>query len=129
MLTTIARLLLALVFVVAAVGKLTDRPGVVTAAEALGVPGSMARPVAALLPVVELGVASALVWGPTAVVGAAAGLFVLALLTGLVVLNLRHGRRPACHCFGRVDDAPIGTSTVARNLILMALAVAVLLTA
>ncbi len=129
MLTTGGRVVLVLVFVVAAVGKLADRPGVVAAAEALGVPRSMAPPVAALLPVVELGVASCLVWGPTAVIGAAAGLFLLAFLTGLVVLNLRHGRRPACHCFGRVDDAPIGAATVARNLILMGLAVAVLLTA
>lgn len=89
----------------------------------------MARPAAALLPVIELGIASALVWGPTASVGAAAGLFLLTLLTGLVVLNLGHGRRPPCHCFGRVDDSPIGAPTVVRNLGLMALAVAVLLTA
>jgi hypothetical protein len=46
------------------------------------------------------------------------------------VLNLRRGRRPPCHCFGRVGEpAPIGAGTVARNLVLMTLAVAVLLTA
>jgi hypothetical protein len=81
--------------------------------------------------VVELAVAAAVVaaWGPSAVVGAAAGLFLLALMTGLVVLNLRRGRRPPCHCFGRVDDAPIGAGTVVRNVVFMALAVVVLLRA
>jgi hypothetical protein len=54
----------------------------------------------------------------------------LALFTCLVVLNLRRGRRPPCHCFGRVGEpAPIGPGTVVRNVGLMALAVAVLLTA
>ena len=129
MVTTVARVALALVFGAAAVGKLVDRRGTVAAAEDLGVPAGMAGPVAGLLPVAELAVAVALAgaWGPSAVVGAAAGLFLLALMTCLVVLNLRQGRRPPCHCFGRVDDAPIGTGTVVRNLALMALAVVVLL--
>ena len=125
----VGRLALALVFAVAAVGKLADRPGVVTAATGLGVPAGMARPVAVLLPSAELAVAAALLWTPSAVAGAAAGLFLLALLTCLVALNLRRGRRPSCHCFGRLDDAPIGAGTVVRNLVLMAVAVAVLLTA
>ena len=90
------------------------------AAEAFGVPPAMAGPVAALLPVAELAVAASLLWRPAAVVGAAAGLFLLVLFTCLVVLNLRQGRRPPCHCFGRVDDAPIGAGTVVRNVVLMA---------
>ena len=130
-LSTVARVALALVFAAAAVGKLVDRRGTVAAAEGLGLPSGAAGPVAGILPVVELAVAVALAgaWGPSAVVGAAAGLFLLVLLTCLVVLNLRQGRRPPCHCFGRVDDAPIGAGTVVRNLAFMALAVVVLLTA
>jgi len=128
-LTTIGRLALAAVFGVAAVGKLLDRRGVATAAEGLGVPPGMAGPVAGLLPVAELAVAGAVLWRPTVVAGAAAGLFLLALFTCLVVLNLRRGRRPPCHCFGKVGDAPIGSGTVVRNLVLMALATAVLLSA
>ncbi len=131
MVSTVARVALALVFAAAAVGKLVDRRGTVVAAEGLGLPSGAAGPVAGILPVVELAVAVALAgaWGPSAVVGAAAGLFLLVLLTCLVVLNLRQGRRPPCHCFGRVDDAPIGAGTVVRNLAFMALAVVVLLTA
>jgi hypothetical protein len=126
---TVGRLALALVFGAAAAGKLADRRGVATAAEALGVPPGLAGPVARLLPVAELAVAGAMAWRPTVAAGAAAGLFLLVLFTVLVVLNLRRGRRPPCHCFGRVGDAPIGAGTVARNLILMALSTAVLLTA
>ena len=126
-LTTIGRLALALVFVAAAVGKLADRQGTAAAAEGLGVPRRWAAPIgAAALPAAELAVAAALLWRPTAAVGAAGALFLLALLTGLVVLSLRRGRRPPCHCFGPADDAPIGAVTVARNLALMALAVAVI---
>ena len=122
---------LALVFAAAALGKLTDRRGTVAAAEGLGVPSGMAGAVAVLLPVAELAVAVAVAgaWGPSAVVGAAGGLFLLVLMTALVVLTLRQGRRPPCHCFGRVDDAPIGAGTVVRNAALMALAVVVLLRA
>lgn len=128
--TTVGRLALALVFVVAGVGKLADRRGVVAAAEGLGVPPTVAGPVAGLLPIVELTVAAALLWRSSAAAGAAAGLFLLALFTCLVVLNLRRDRRPPCHCFGRVGGPePIGPGTVVRNLVLMALAVAVLLTA
>ena len=128
-LTVLGRLALAGVFAAAAVGKLADRRGGITAAEGLGVPPAMAHGVAAILPVAELAVAAALLWVPTAGLGAAAGLFLLALFTCLVVLNLRRGRRPPCRCFGRVGDAPIGAGTVVRNLVLMAVAVAVLLTA
>ena len=126
---TVARLALALVFAAAAVGKLVDRRGTVAAAEGLGLPTGVAGPVAGILPVAELAVAVAVAgaWGPSAVVGAAVGLFLLVLMTCLVVLNLRQGRRPPCHCFGRVDDAPIGRGTVVRNLAFMALALVVLL--
>ncbi len=120
---------LAVVFAAAAVGKLADRRGAVAAAEGLGVPAAGAGPVTVGLATAELAVAAALVWPPTAAVGAAAGLFILALLTCLVVLNLRRGRRPPCHCFGRVNAAPIGAATVVRNVVFMALAVGVLLTA
>lgn len=128
-LTTVGRLGLAMVFVVAAISKLAGRPGVAEAAAGLGVAPRMAQPVARLLPVAELAVAGMLLWRPSVVVGAAAGLFLLALFTSLVVLNLRRGRRPSCRCFGQVGEAPIGARTVVRNVVLMGLALVVLVTA
>ena len=126
--TTAGRVALGLVFGAAGVTKLADRKGVATAAEQLGVPPGMVRPVARLLPVAELAVTAAMLWRPAVVPGAAGGLFLLVLFTCLVVLNLRRGRRPPCHCFGRVGASPIGARTVVRNVLLMAVAVAVLLT-
>ncbi len=125
-LTTTARVALGLIFATAGVGKLADRPGVVAAAKRLGVPPALAVPVARLLPVAELGVAATMLWPPAIVPGAAAGLFLLVLFTGLVVLNLRRGQRPPCHCFGRLSDTPIGPGTVLRNTALMGVAVVVL---
>lgn len=128
--TTVLRLALGLVFVVAAVGKLADRTGTVAAARALGVPARVARPVAGVvLPVAELALAAALGWEPSAVVGATGAMFLLALMTGLVALNLIRGRRPPCHCFGHFDDAPIGAGTIVRNAVLMAIAIVVIVTA
>lgn len=128
-LTTAARAVLGLVFAVAGVTKVADRRGVAAAAEAFGVPPTLALPVARLLPAVELAVAAAMIWRPATVPGAAVALFLLVALTCLVGLSLRRGRRPPCHCFGRADDAPIGARTIVRNVALMAVAVAVLVTA
>ncbi len=126
-LTTVGRLVLGLVFAAAAVGKLARRRDGAVDVEAFGVPPRMAGPVAALLPVAELAVAGSMLWAPSAVAGAAAGLFLLVLFTCLVGLNLRRGRRPPCRCFGRASETPIGIGTVLRNVVLMGLAVLVLL--
>src|SRR5205823_4316745 len=36
--------------------------------------------------------------------------------------NLIRGRRPACHCFGRLDASPIGWQTLVRNAVFAAVA-------
>ena len=40
----------------------------------------------------------------------------LALFSGAIGVSLARGRRPDCHCFGQVHSAPIGWSTLMRNL-------------
>lgn len=114
--------MLAAVFLAAASGKLLDRPGSEDATLALGVPGWLARPVAFLLPLVELGVAAALLVPASATWGAIAALVLLVLLTALVAGNLAAGRRPDCHCFGRLRAEPLSGGVMARNAILAALA-------
>ncbi|HEX7277763.1 MAG TPA: MauE/DoxX family redox-associated membrane protein [Acidimicrobiales bacterium] len=127
-LTTAARAVLGIAFAVAGATKLADQQGVAAAAEQLGAPSGLARPVSRLLPAAELAVAGAMLW-PSAVVPAAAiALFMLVAFTCLVVLNLRRGRRPPCHCFGR-SGTPIGAGTLVRNLVLMAVAVTLLVAA
>src|ERR687884_2264682 len=94
-----ARVLLALVFGVAGLAKLADRAGSRRALRDFGLPGWLASPLGVLLPLVELGIAVALLPAVSAWWGAvgAAALLVL-FLVGMSVTLLR-GRRPACHCF------------------------------
>jgi peroxiredoxin len=117
-----ARLLLAAVFVVAGVAKLADREGSRRAVTDFGVPAALAAPIGILLPLVELGVAAALI--PTATVfwGAVAALALLLLFVAGIGANLARGRRPDCHCFGQLHSAPAGWSTLARNAVLAAVA-------
>jgi thiol-disulfide isomerase/thioredoxin len=118
----IGRLLLALVFAVASVAKLADRPGSRQAALDFGVPAALATPLAILLPLTELAVAAALVPTPTALWGALAALVLLLLFIAGIGVNLARGRKPDCHCFGQLHSAPAGWKTLIRNGVLAALA-------
>ena len=118
----IGRLLLALVFAVAGVAKLADRPGSRQAALDFGVPAALATPLAILLPLTELAVAAALIPTATAFWGALAALALLLLFVAGIGVNLARGRKPDCHCFGQLHSAPAGWKTLARNGVLAALA-------
>ena len=118
----IARLLLALVFVVAGVAKLADRPGSRQAIADFGVPVSLAAPLGLFLPLAELAVAAALIPSATAWGGALGALALLLLFAAGIGINLARGHRPDCHCFGQLHSAPAGRSTLARNGVLAAVA-------
>jgi methylamine dehydrogenase accessory protein MauD len=117
-----ARLLLAAVFAVAGVAKLADRDGSRRAVENFGVPVQLSRVVAVVLPVVELGVALALVSTSFAWWGALGALGLLVVFVVVIVVNLARGRHPNCQCFGQLHIAPVGRSTLIRNLVLAAIA-------
>jgi len=121
-LALLARLLLAVVFLVAGVGKLADRRGSRQAIVDFGVPRRFAPPVAVGLPLVELAIAALLIPAATARWGALAALGLLGIFTAGIAINLARGKRPNCHCFGQLHSAPIGWSTVLRNGLLAALA-------
>jgi peroxiredoxin/uncharacterized membrane protein YphA (DoxX/SURF4 family) len=116
----ILRLLLAGVFIAAAVGKLLDRPGARTAFVEFGLPGWTARPLSFGLPGAELLVAAALLVPGTTRVGAIGALALLAAFTVGIAYNLAHGRRPDCHCFGQLSSTPASPATLARNAMLAA---------
>jgi peroxiredoxin/uncharacterized membrane protein YphA (DoxX/SURF4 family) len=118
----IARLLLALVFAVAGVAKLADRPGSRQAIVAFGLPGPLAAPLATLLPLSELLVAAALIPTSTAWWGALGALGLLLFFVVGIGANLARGKRPVCHCFGQLHSAPAGWKTLARNGVLAVLA-------
>lgn len=119
----VARLVLALVFAVAGATKLLDLRGSRRAIADFGVPESLARPAGLGLPLVELAVALALVPGRTAWAASLAAVALLATFITGMVLNLARGQKPDCHCFGQLHSEPIGTGSIARNTVLLAMAV------
>jgi peroxiredoxin len=118
----IARLLLALIFVIAGVTKLSDRGGSRQALVDFGLPAAVASPLGTLLPLTELTVAAALIPAATAWWGASGALALLLLFVAGISINLARGRRPDCHCFGQLHSAPAGWKTLARNGVLAAIA-------
>jgi peroxiredoxin len=110
-----ARLLLAAVFLVAAVGKFLDLNGSRSSLVGFGVPERVAGVLGTLLPVAELAVAIALVPRPSAQVGAAGALALLLLFCAGIGNALRKGEAPSCNCFGAIHSAPASGRTLARN--------------
>jgi peroxiredoxin len=118
----IARLLLALVFVMAGVAKLTDRAGSQKAIVDFGLPPALAAPFGLLLPLAELIIAVTLIPTTTAWWGASGAFALLLLFVAGISINLARGRNPHCHCFGQLHSAPVGWKTLARNGVLAAVA-------
>ena len=119
------RLLLAGVFLAAAVGKTADRKGTRQSLASFRVPSGLIAPVTWLLPAWELAVAVALVPPQSARVGAAGAAVLLTVFSGSIVAALLRGETPDCHCFGQIHSAPAGVGTLLRNAGLLAVAVAV----
>jgi peroxiredoxin len=118
----LVRLLLAGVLAAAGAAKLVDLAGSRQAMRDFGLPISLAAPLGLLLPLAEIGVALALVPAVSAWAGAIAALLLLLLFIGGILVNLVHGNRPNCHCFGQLHSQPIGRATLIRNGVLALLA-------
>lgn len=121
-----ARVVLAGIFVAAGVGKLLDLPGSRRALVGFGLSESMAGPAGTLLPVIEIATALALLVRPSATGGAAVALLLLALFIAGIANALSRGEAPDCHCFGRIHSAPASGKEIARNVVLGAVSLFVL---
>src|SRR5829696_1816819 len=117
-----ARLLLAGVFLVAGLTKLSDRKGSRQGMLDFGVPTALAIPLGILLPLAELAVAAALIPASTAWWGAAGALALLLVFVAGISYNLARGRKPDCRCFGQLHSSPAGWSTLLRNGVLAGVA-------
>jgi len=117
-----ARVALAVVLAAAGLAKLRDPAGARGAIVGFGVAPALAPALAIAVPVAELAIAVLLIPVVTAAWAAAAALLLLAVFTGAILVNLSRGRTPACNCFGAASRQPIGTRTLVRNGVLMALA-------
>jgi peroxiredoxin len=122
----VARLVLVAVFAVAGWAKLSDRGGTRRAVREFGVPDALATPVTFLLPLAELIVAALLLFSGTAVIGAIGAAVLLGLFIVAIAVSLARGRRPDCHCFGQVHSEPVGPATLARNAVLIGVAVVII---
>src|SRR4051794_29054289 len=118
----VIRIVLAVVFATAGVGKLRDLQGSRQSLQEFGVGERLARPAGLLLPLAELAVAVALIFRPTAQWGALAALLLLLVFLAGIGNALRQGFAPACNCFGQLHPAPPGRGTLIRNAVLSALA-------
>ena len=93
----IARLFLALVFVVAGIAKAADLGGSRRALTGFGVPDRLAGVMGWGLPLVEILIAMALIPLSTAWWGAIAAFVLLSIFTAGIGLMLARGQAPDCH--------------------------------
>ncbi len=117
-----ARLILAVVFVVAGLAKLADLSGSRAAMTGFGVPSVLAGPFGTLLPVAELASAVLLIPLASAWWGGLAALALLLLFIAGIGVTMARGHAPDCHCFGQLHSEPVGWSTLARNTVLALIA-------
>ena len=120
------RLLLAVVFLAAGIGKLRDRQRFTATLTALDIARPWAAPLATVIPGIELLTGAALLHVDLAPTAAAASLALLAVFTVVATISIKQGTALNCACFGSIVEEPLGLATVVRNAALMALATLVI---
>jgi hypothetical protein len=113
------------VFLLAGAIKIVNLAGFQKVLPDFGIPRSISRPVAFLLPIAELIVAAALVPAKLAWYGACAAFGLLIIFILAAALAMWRGRKPDCNCFGQLYSTPVGLSTIIRNAVLAAFALLV----
>lgn len=108
------------VVLLAAGGAKLGQPAWPATATAFGAPGWLV----AVLPWVELALGGLLVAGVGLPWTALAAAALVAAFTAAVARRLASGDPVPCGCFGETSPEPVGPDTVARNLVLLALALA-----
>lgn len=123
-----ARVLVGLVFAVAAVGKLAGRARLTDFADSLAPLGRSPvgwLPIAAATAVVELAAAVLVAFSATHRLGLGLAAAVMLVFCAAIARSMRLGRRVTCRCFGR-SGAVLGRAHLVRNTLLAAWAAAAL---
>lgn len=118
----LSRAVLAAVFAVSGVAKLTTRAKTRESLVGFGAPAPLAGVSADLLILSELAVAALLLPIATIEYGGIGALVLLTVFSAAIAVNLLRHHKPNCNCFGQLHSAPIGWSTFARNVVLGAIA-------
>ena len=122
MIGLLAGIVLGVVVILAGAAKVAMGDRWPIEARAMGAP-SFVVPV---VPWIEIALGAALVGRIAPIVSGSLALALIASFTTLILFDLSRGRRPVCACFGQWRAAPLGWRHVVRNVVLMALAVAVI---
>ena len=118
----VASILVGVAFVVAGGSKIAAGASWPAQARGLGAPGWTIP----IVPWVEIAVGALLIAQAVPPWPAVAALVMLVGFTALIVNSLAHGRRPPCACFGAWSAKPVGPGHLARNAVLIVLAVVAL---
>jgi hypothetical protein len=110
---------LGVTFLVAGGSKIAAGKAWPEQARGLGAP-SLVIPV---LPWFEIALGAILIVQVSRIAAAVIALAVLAAMTALIIRRLAQGEHPPCACFGAWSAKPLGWGHVARNGLLMLLAV------
>ena len=110
----LARIILAIVFLVAGIGKLLDLKGSKNAMLGFGLPDLLAGPASIALPIAELVTALLLIPKSTAWWGAILAFLLLAAFVGGIAYNMSKGRAPDCRPSARADPCP-GSTPIANS--------------
>ncbi len=123
----ILRLFLFAIFAVAGTAKLFDLKGSQKAIEDFEVPESLAKPLAWLLPIAEITIAILLLPITTSWFSAiAAFTLLLSFIVGMI-LQIRKGNAPDCHCFGAIHSEPVSPKSLGRNVLFAVAALALII--
>lgn len=122
-LVVVSTIALAAVFAAAGIAKLLDPRGSREAGRAFGVPDRLAGVVARGLPLSEVAIAVLLLPVATRSWAALAATGLLLVFCTAIARAMARGEAPECHCFGQLHSAPAGWRALARNAVLAAAAV------
>lgn len=114
----IAAIVVGAAFLIAGGAKIAAGPAWPEQAAGLGAP----RVVVPFMPWVEILVGAALCAQLARPAVAGVAIVMLLAFSALLVLRLSQGRRPPCACFGAWSAKPLGWKDLARNAVLLALA-------
>ncbi|MGI8469041.1 MAG: redoxin domain-containing protein [Pyrinomonadaceae bacterium] len=109
------RIVLAVIFALAGIGKLLDLAGSEKAVKGFGIPENLAKPFSIALPIAELFFALLLLFTSTAWLGAIGAFLLLAVFIGGMIWQMAQGNAPDCHCFGAIHSEPVSLKSLIRN--------------
>jgi peroxiredoxin/uncharacterized membrane protein YphA (DoxX/SURF4 family) len=113
-----ANVVMALIFLFAGVSKLRDISRFRQTIIEFGIRPAAAGPISFVLPVTEVIIFVAFLFGRSAGLAAVVAAILMTVFSAAITLNLISGRSPSCNCFGQWSVSPITWVTMMRTAVL-----------